>query len=84
MCRTTLSYEELKAAVAEGLASSDPPRQAVHEALAEASGFVWRPPGQAPPARYEPGMPSLMDHVPGHASPFPRSGTPATPAVHDR
>ena len=86
MCRTTLSYEELKAAVAEGLASSDPPRQAVHEALADLQrlGFVWRPPGQTPPARYEPGIPSLMDHVLAHASPSPRSGASATPGVHDR
>ena len=86
MCRTTLSYEELKAAVAESLAPPDPARQAVHEALADLQrpGFVWRPPGQAPPARYEPGMPSLTDHVLGHASPFLRSGTPATPGVHDR
>ena len=78
-CRTTLSYEELKAAVAEGLAPPDPPREAVHEALADLQrlGFVWRPPGQAPPARYEPGIPSLMDHVLGHASPSPRSGASA-------
>ena len=74
-CRTSLSYEELKAAVAEGLAP-DPPRQVVHEALADLQrlGFVWRPPGQAPPARYEPGIPSLKDHVLDHASPSPRSG----------
>ena len=86
LCRTTVSYEELKAAVAEGLAPPDPPRQAVHEALADLQrlGFVWRPPGQAPPARYEPGIPSLMDHVLGHASPSPRSGAPATPGVRDR
>ncbi len=82
-CRTTLSYEELKAAVAEGLAPPDPPRQAVHEALADLQrlGFVWRRPGQMPPARYEPGIPSLMDHVLGHASPSPRPG--AAPGVHD-
>ena len=79
-CRTTLSYEELKAAVAEGLAPPDPPRQQVHEALADLQrlGFVWRPPGQAPPARYEPGIPSLMDHVLDHASPSPRSGAQAS------
>ena len=84
--RPRLTYEELKAAVAEGLAPPDPPRQAVHEALADLQrlGFVWRPPGQAPPARYEPGIPSLMDHVIGHASPSPRSGAPATPGVLDR
>ena len=79
LCRTTLSYEELKAAVAEGLAPPDPPRQAVHAVLADLQrlGFVWRPPGQMPPARYAPGIPSLMDHVLGHASPAPRSGAPA-------
>lgn len=84
-CRTTLSYGELKAAVVAGLALPDPPRQKVHEALADLLrlGFVWRPPGQAPPARYEPGIPSLMDHVLGHASPSPRAGAPATPGVHD-
>ena len=78
-CRPTLSYEELKAAVAEGLAPPDPPRQAVHEALADLQrlGFVWRPPGQPPPARYEPGIPSLMEHVLDHASPSPRAGAPA-------
>ncbi len=82
----TLTYEELKAAVAEGLAPPDPPRQAVHEALDDLQrlGFVWRPPGQAPPARYEPGIPSLMDHVLAHASPSPRAGASATPGVHDR
>lgn len=85
-CRTTLSYEELKAAVAEGLAPPDPPRQKVHEALDDLQrlGFVWRPPGQAPPARYEPGIPSLMDHVLGHASPTPGSRAPARPEMHDR
>ena len=78
-CRPMLTYEELKAAVAEGLAPPDPPRQAVHEALAglQRLGFVWRPPGQAPPARYEPGIPSLMDHVLDHASPSRRFGAPA-------
>lgn len=78
-CSPTLTYEELKAAVAEGLAPPDPPRQAVHEALADLQrlGFVWRPPGQAPPARYEPGIPSLMDHVLDHASASPRSVAPA-------
>ncbi len=82
--RPTLTYEELKAAVAEGLAPPDPPRQAVHEALDDLQrlGFVWRPPGQAPPARYEPGIPSLMDHVLAHASPSPR-GAAAAPGVHD-
>ena len=80
-CRPMLTYEELKAAVAEGLAPPDPPRPAVHEALAglQRLGFVWRPPGQAPPARYEPGIPSLMDHVLGHASLSPRSGGSAAP-----
>ena len=84
-CRTTLSYEELKAAVAEGLAPPDPPRQAVHEALADLQrlGFVWRPPGPAPPARYEPGIPSLMDHVLVHASPSPGSGVPAVAGGRD-
>ena len=66
----TLTYEELKAAVAAGLAANADPGQ-VHAALnaLQRLGFVWRPPGQLPPVRYEPGIPSLMEHVLDHAAP---------------
>ena len=42
-------------------------------------GFVWRPPGQLPPVRYEPGIPSLMAYILDHAAPthvqaLPESG----------
>ena len=80
-CLPTLSltYEDLKAAVAEGLAPPQPSPQAVQEALADLQrlDFVWRPPGQLPPVRYTPGIPSLMDHVLNHVSPSSRSGEPA-------
>ena len=66
----TLTYEELKAAVAAGLAANADPGQ-VHAALnaLQRLGFVWRPPGQLPPVRYEPGIPSFMAHVLDHAAP---------------
>ena len=74
---STLTYEELKGAVAAGLAANAGPGQ-VHEALnaLQRLGFVWRPPGQLPPVRYEPGIPSLMGYVldraaPPHAAPGP-------------
>ena len=65
-----LAYEELKAAVTSGLApaAAPGPVRAALDAL-ERMGFVWRPPGQLPPVRYEPGIPSLMTHVLGHAAP---------------
>ena len=68
----TLTYEELKSAVAAGLAVHADPGQ-VHAALdaLQRLGFVWRPPGQLPPVHYEPGIPSLMEHVFDHASPAP-------------
>ena len=68
----TLTYEELKAAAAAGLAANADPGQ-VHGALnaLQRLGFVWRPPGQLPPVRYEPGIPSLMEHVLDHAAPAP-------------
>lgn len=79
-CRPMLSltYEDLKAAVAEGLAPPQPSSQAVQAALADLQrlDFVWRPPGQLPPARYQPGIPSLMDHVLDHVSRSPHSGKP--------
>ena len=67
---STLTYEELKAGVAAGLAANADPRQ-VHEALnaLQRLGFVWRPPGQLPPVRYEPGIPSLMGYVLDRATP---------------
>ena len=66
----TLTYEELKSAVAAGLAA-DAELAQVHAALdaLQRLGFVWRPPGQLPPVRYEPGIPSLMAHVLGHTAP---------------
>ena len=68
----TLTYADLKSAVAAGLASHAPAGQ-VQAALAalERLGFVWHPPGQVPPVRYEPGIPSLMDYVLDHAVPSP-------------
>ena len=76
----SLTYEELKAAVAEGLGPPPASPQAVHEALADLQrlDFVWRPPGQLPPARYQPGIPSLMDHVLHHVPRSPRSSESAT------
>ena len=73
-----LTYEELKSAVADGLAAHAEPGQ-VHAALdaLQQLGFVWRPPGQLPPVRYEPGIPSLMAHVLDHTAPThaaPRHG----------
>ena len=66
----TLSYAELKSAVAEGIAADAAPEQA-QAALAalQRLGFVWQPPGQSPPVRHEPGIPSLMAYVLDHASP---------------
>ncbi len=57
----TLTYEQLKDAVASGLAANADLGQ-VQTALTalQRLGFVWRPPGQLPPVRYEPGVPSLM------------------------
>ena len=66
-----LSYEALKSAVAGGLAQNREPAT-VQAALAALHrlGFVWHPPGQLPPVRYEPGIPSLMAHVLDHAQPL--------------
>ena len=73
----TLTYEELKSAVAAGLAFNVDPGQAQAAlTVLQRLGFVWRPPGQLPPVRYEPGIPSLMAHVLDHAAP-----TPATPGL---
>ena len=65
--RPTLTYEELKSAVKECLAP-DPDPGPVQAALAtlQRLGFVWRPPGQLPPVRYEPGIPSLTTYVLDH------------------
>ncbi len=67
----TLTYEELKAAAAAGLASD---ADEMHAALTvlQRLGFVWRPPGQLRPVRYEPGIPSLMAYVLEQA-PSPRA-----------
>jgi len=58
------TYAELKAAIADGLAPNAD-REHVQAALAtcERLGFVWCPPGQPSPVRYEAGIPSLMTHV---------------------
>ena len=72
---STMTYEALKAAIGNGPAR-DPERGSVLDALAalERLGFVWRPPGQTPPARYEPGIPSLMGYVLEHHAPPPGGG----------
>ena len=59
-----LTYAELKSAIADGLAASAD-HEHVQAALAtcERLGFVWCPPGQPSPVRYEAGIPSLMTHV---------------------
>ncbi len=66
----TLTYGELKSAVAEGLAPNADPGQA-QAALAalQRLGFVWHPPGQVPPVRYEADIPWLMAYVLDHAVP---------------
>ena len=66
----TLTYEQLKDAVASGLAANADLGQ-VQTALTglQRLGFVWRPPGQLPPVRYEPGIPSLLAYVLDHAAP---------------
>ena len=72
-CMPTLTYAELKSAIADGLAPNAD-HEPVQAALAtlQRLGFVWCPPGQQPPVRYEAGIPSLMTHV--------LDQTPATPA----
>ena len=68
----TMTYEALKAAVGDGLARDG----SVFDTLAalEHLGFVWCPPGQTPPARYEPGIPSLMNYVLKYHVPPPTGG----------
>ena len=72
-CMPTLTYAELKSAIADGVAPNAD-HEPVQAALAtlQRLGFVWCPPGQQPPVRYEAGIPSLMTHVLDQA--------PATPA----
>ena len=41
-------------------------------------GFVWRPPGQLPPVRYQPGIPSLTAYVLDHAAPSHGETLPET------
>ena len=66
----TLTYRELKSTVAEGIAADAAPEQAKAALAAlQRLGFVWQPPGQLPPVRHEPGIPSLMSYVLDHASP---------------
>ncbi len=66
----TLSYAELKFAIADGL-GPNPGTGSLQAALASLQrlGFVWCPPGQRSPVQYEPGIPSLMAHVLDEASP---------------
>jgi len=75
----TLTYEQLKSAVAAGLAANADPQE-MHTALTalQRLGFVWRPPGQLPPVRYEPGIPSLMACVLDHAAPAHGEALPET------
>ena len=58
-----LTYRELKSAVAEGLAPNAPGQAQAALSALERLGFVWHPPGQVPPVRYEAGIPSLMAYV---------------------
>ena len=58
----TLTYAELKSAIEDGLAPA-PKSGADALAVLQRLGFVWCPPGQQPPVRYEPGIPSLMAYV---------------------
>ena len=77
-----MTYEALKAAIGDGLAL-EPDRGSVLDGLAglERLGFVWRPPGQSPPALFEPGIPSLMGYVlEHHASPAAGEAGPGAPA----
>ena len=75
----TLTYEQLKVAVASGVAANADPGQ-VQTALTalQRLGFVWRPPGQLPPVRYQPGIPSLMAYVLDHAAPSHGEALPET------
>ena len=75
----TLTYEQLKEAVASGLvANADPGQVQTAMAVLQRLGFVWRPPGQLPPVRYEPGIPSLMAYVLDHAAPTHGEALPET------
>ena len=58
----TVTEPELEAALAGAVAGDEIDRFA---ALAQLSrlGFVWRPPGQTPPAAWSAGIPSLMTYV---------------------
>ena len=65
----TLTYEQLKVAVAGGLSTNaDPGQMQTALTALQRLGFVWRPPGQLPPVRYQPGIPSLMAYVLDHAA----------------
>ena len=64
-----LTYRELKSAVAEGLCPKAPRHTQAALAALERLGFVWHPPGQVPPVRYEAGIPSLMAYVLDQAVP---------------
>lgn len=53
------------ALAAAGVASTEA-RVATREAL-NALGYIWCPPGQLPPIRWRPGIPSFTTHVLNHA-----------------
>ena len=75
----TLTYEQLKEAVASGLvANADPGQVQTAMAALQRLGFVWRPPGQLLPVRYEPGIPSLMAYALDHAAPTHGEALPET------
>ena len=66
---SALTFRELKSVVAEGLAPNAPGQAQAALAALERLGFVWHPPGQVPPVRYEAGIPSLMAYVLDQAVP---------------
>ena len=58
----TVSDHDLDDALANAGMASAKARLATREAL-NALGYVWCPPGQLPPTRWHPGIPSLATHV---------------------
>ena len=66
---SALTFRELKSVVAEGLAPNAPGQAQAALAALERLGFVWHPPGQVPPVRYEAGIPSFMAYVLDQAVP---------------
>lgn len=62
----TATEPELEAALTGVVAGDEADRFAALVKL-NRLGFVWRPPGQAPPAGWNAGIPSLMTYVLEHA-----------------